>query len=251
MSSIPVALQLYSLRDAAKKDFLQTVRDAAAAGYEGVEFAGFFGQPAAAVRKTAADAGLAVAGAHVGFDLLQPDQFNATVDYHAELGNTRLVIPGLPKNAYDTPDARRRTLDFLGELTAKLKARGMRTGYHSHAFDFQPLPEGGTLYNAIGDGTPADFILQIDVGNTVQAGADPVVYLERYPGRAEQVHLKEARLGKWNLPIGAGDVPWNAIFRSCLALGATRWYIVEVEEYWGEPLECARQDRAILRQLGV
>ena len=37
-------LQLYSVRDAAEKDYEMTLREVAAMGYEYVEPAGFFGQ---------------------------------------------------------------------------------------------------------------------------------------------------------------------------------------------------------------
>lgn len=255
MTTIPVGLQMYSLRDACAKDFLGTIRAVAEAGYEGVEFAGFFGQPADAVRQTAADAGLSIMGAHVAFDLLRGEHFAPTVAYHQALGNRRLVIPSLSQDLRGTPDACRRTIDELNALVEKLRPLGMETGYHAHFFDVEPMDDGGTAttaFDLIAQGTPADFIMQVDTGNCVQGGACPAAIMERYPQRAKQIHLKEryTKTAKWNLPLGSGDVPWARMFALAAAQG-TEEYIVELESYWDDPIECIRQDRALLRQMGV
>lgn len=252
--ALPVGLQLHSLRDACKEDFFKTIGDVAKIGYSGVEFAGFFGKSAKEVRKVVADAGLSILGAHVGLDLLLPEQFDATVAYHKELGNATLVVPGLAESYRNSADACRKTAALLQGIADQLKTHGMRTGYHLHGFDTKPLDDHGrpnSIYDLVIGNTGFDFIMQVDVGNAVEAGACPVKMIERYPGRARQIHLKEGRPGKWNLPFGAGRVPWREVFRAAAAVGGTECYIVEVEQYWDDPLECARQDRAILKCMGV
>ncbi len=255
MAAIPVGLQLYSLRDASKTDFLQCIRDAKAAGYDGVEFAGFYDKPAGEVKAVVDGEGLSIMGAHVGMDLLQPNKIDATLEYHLALGNRCLVVPWLAEPYRDTADACRRTADFFNRLIEeKLKPLGLETGYHTHHFDVQPFPDGAettTIYDLLMKNTVPEFIMQVDVGNVVQAGACPVEYLKRYPGRAKQLHLKEYYPGKWNVPFAAGDVPWATVFGLANTVAGTREYIVEVERYWDDPLECARQDRAILRTWGV
>src|SRR6266536_3814447 len=46
----PIVLQLYTVRDEMKKDFFGTIAKVARIGYKEVEFAGYFGNDAHAVR---------------------------------------------------------------------------------------------------------------------------------------------------------------------------------------------------------
>ncbi len=72
---IPLALQLYTLREDAAGDFPAVLRTVAAIGYKGVEFAGLHGMKPADVRKILDDLGLVTTSAHVPvFDPAQADQ---------------------------------------------------------------------------------------------------------------------------------------------------------------------------------
>ena len=54
--ALPVALQLYSVRDELEADFEGTIAKVREFGYDGVEFAGLYGRSAEQVRKILADA---------------------------------------------------------------------------------------------------------------------------------------------------------------------------------------------------
>src|SRR5437867_3978880 len=69
MATLPIAAQLYTVRDLMKEDFAGTVRAVAALGYEGVEFAGLYNTPAREVRALLDELGLKVSSSHVGFEL--------------------------------------------------------------------------------------------------------------------------------------------------------------------------------------
>jgi len=79
MARIPIALQLYSVRQDCAKDLPGTLAAVAKMGYDGVEFAGYHGRSAAELRKMCDDLGLKVAGTHIGLDTLLGDQINATI----------------------------------------------------------------------------------------------------------------------------------------------------------------------------
>lgn len=79
--------------------------------------------------------------------------------------------------------------------------------------------------------------MQLDLGNAMSGGADPLVYLKRYPGRTGTIHLKEYSATNKNAMIGEGDVKWAEVFRLCRTLGGTRWYIIEEEKDAYPPLE--------------
>ena len=91
---IPVALQLYSVRNDAAKDLPGVLEAVAKMGYEGVEFAGYYDHKPEAVRKMLDSNGLKCAGTHTGFGALEGDALSKTVDLHKILGATFIMVPG-------------------------------------------------------------------------------------------------------------------------------------------------------------
>ena len=67
---IPVGLELYSVRDELKQDLFGVVRAVAKMGYQGVEFAGYYGRKADELRKLLDENGLKCCGTHIGLDTL-------------------------------------------------------------------------------------------------------------------------------------------------------------------------------------
>ncbi|MGC8834651.1 MAG: sugar phosphate isomerase/epimerase family protein, partial [Armatimonadota bacterium] len=139
MGKIPIALQLYSVREDAAKDTAGVLAAVAKMGYEGVEFAGYYGHSAQDLRKMLDDNGLRVAGTHIGLDTLLGDEFEKTVEFNQILGNKFLIVPGLPPERTSSADAWKRTAEIFNEIAEKLKPLGMYTGYHNHAMEFKPL----------------------------------------------------------------------------------------------------------------
>jgi len=103
----------------------------------------------------------------------------------------------------------------------------MRVGYHAHAGDFGKY-EGKTTWEIFFDNTVPDVIMQLDIGNCLQGGGDPIAILKKYPGRSASVHLKEFG-GPENAVIGQGVVPWKDVFQVCETTGGAAWYVVEHE----------------------
>lgn len=60
------------------------IRKAAEIGFSGVEFAGYgpYGDKPAELRKLLDDAGLKAFGTHTGYNLVQPDKIQQTIDFH-------------------------------------------------------------------------------------------------------------------------------------------------------------------------
>ena len=92
--------------------------------------------------------------------------------------------------------------------------------------------------------------MQLDFGNALHGGGDPIPYVERYPGRAVTVHLKEFSATNDKALIGEGDVDWERLFTLCETIGATEWYIVEHETYAYPPLECVVRCLQAVRKMG-
>ena len=224
---IPIGLQLYSVRKECAQDLPRVLAAVSKMGYQGVEFAGYHGRTASELRKMLDDNGLACCGTHTAIDTLLGDNFKKTVEFHKTLGNKHLIVPWLPEKYRESAKAWRATAKRFDELAAKAKEVDMRVGYHAHACDFKKH-DGTTGWDIFFGGTTPDVVMQLDTGNCMGGGEDPVAVLKRFPGRAITVHLKEHG-GKPGAPIGEGDVPWAKVFEACETIGGTQWYVVEHE----------------------
>ena len=237
MASIPVALQLYSVRKDCEKDLPGVLKAVAGMGYDGVEFAGYYGRDAAELKKMVDDLGLKVAGTHIGLNTLQGDELAKTVEFNKTLGNTFLIVPGLPEERRNSKAAWLETAKIFNEIAAKLKDEGMYTGYHNHAIEFTEM-DGELPWDTFFGNTDQQVVMQLDTGNALHGGADPVPHLKKYPGRALTVHIKEYSKTNDKALVGEGDVKWNEVIDLCTTVAGAQWYIIEQESYAHEPMKC-------------
>jgi len=249
MSRIPIALQLYSIRDNCEEDFPGTLKAVAEMGYEGVDFAGYYGYEAKEIRTMLDDLGLKAAGCHTALDTLLGDELQRTVAFNRTLGNKYLIVPGLPERRRNSKEAWLRTADLFNEIADALDPEGMMTGYHNHFIEFEPM-EGVVPWDLFFSSTQPEVVMQIDTGNALHGGGDPVAILERYPGRAKTVHLKEYSATNETALIGEGDVDWQGVFEVVESQDETEWYIVEQESYAYPPLECVDRCLQALKAMG-
>ena len=257
MARIPIALELYSVREDLAKDLRGTLKRVAEMGYDGVEFAGHPQHSAEELRSVLDDVGLVCCSWHTAFDRVQPDRMEETIAFNEKLGNRSLIIPGLPGDHTNSRESWLRTAGFFNDLAGKLAARGMFTGYHNHHTEFRPM-DGEWPWDIFFGNTRKEVVTQLDTGNAVFGGADPVPLLERYPGRAVSIHLKpySKSAGKENPEkgfdplIGNDDTRWDDVFRICETTGGTEWYIVEYESSAYPPMEAVDRCLKALRAMG-
>jgi len=246
--TIPIGLQLFSVRKECEQDLSGTLAAIARMGYQGVEFAGYYGYPAEELRRMTDDVGLQVCGSHIGLDTLLGDEFERTVEFSKTIGSKFLVVPGLSSERTRNRSAWLQTAGIFNEVAARLAPLGMYTGYHNHHIEFTPM-EGEMPWDTFFGNTSPEVVMQIDLGNCLRGKGDPVQFLERYPGRAATVHLKEYSSTNDKAIIGKGDVRWHRVFELCETTGKTQWYIVEHETPAYPPLECVDRCLKALRQM--
>lgn len=247
---IPVGVQLYSVREDAAKDLPGVLKAIKEMGYDGVEFAGYYGHDAKTIRKWLDDNGLKCCGTHTGWDTLQPDNLAATIEFNQTIGNKYLICPWL--NPAEFASSKEKNIEFakrFNELAEKVKEKGMLVGYHAHGGDFKKL-NGETAWEVFFSHTVPEVVMQMDIGNCLGGGGDPYSILEKFPGRSKTIHLKEHG-GPQGAVVGEGTVKWNWVFEFCETKGGTEWYIVEQEGYAVPPLEAIRKCRENLRKMGV
>jgi len=262
----PIALQLYSVRDAAKADLQGVLKAVAAMGYDGVEFAGFHGHRAEHIKAWLDEYRLACPSTHMGLHELGDDDFDAVAAYHQTLGCDTVLVPWLPPEKRNTLAACRETaalfMKFYEKFTDRGFRTGFRTGFHIHGEEALPLEppagDGRSPWDIFADATPDDFILEYDTANGMQGHADPAAAIRKHPGRTQLLHLKAFGDGTGTLAgidgqsqatLGQDDVDLPGVLQAAREVGGTRWYIVEQEAHptLGE-LDAARQSLAGLKK---
>jgi len=234
-NKIPVALEMYSVRNTIAKDFRGTLEAVKNFGYEAVEMAGGYPFDAKYIAQAIKDAGLYCCSWHVGYDLLltSPEKLKETIEFHQVIGNKYLIIPGIPDSWLDSVDAIKATREKLNKLCLDLKPYGMFTGYHNHSSEFKPLDGTGmTAWSALRENTCDDFVMQLDTGNALSGDADVNGELFKAAGRSQVIHLKPySKKSKFATMIGNDDddIDYPAILNFCKIKGDTKFYVIEYE----------------------
>jgi len=234
---LPVGVQLYSVRNQCAEDLPGTIAKVAAMGYDGVEFAGYYDNTAADLRKLLDDNGLKCCGTHTAMDTLSKENLQATIEFNQTLGNKFLICPWLNPEGDNPKEIWLQHANRFNEVAEVLKPLGMYVGYHCHAHDFHALDSGEIPWEILFDNTADNVVMQVDTCNCMTGGGDPIKYLKKYPGRSLTVHLKEWSATKKDAIMGEGDVKWDEVFAICESTGGTEWYIIEEEKDAYPPLE--------------
>jgi sugar phosphate isomerase/epimerase len=111
-------------------------------------------------------------------------------------------------------DGWKKVADQLSDISEKLKPAGLRTGYRNHEPEFVAM-DGKRPMEALAADTPNEAMLHLDVGTCVEAGYDPVAWIDANPGRIHCIHRKVWAPGPdkgYRVLFGEGDSPWTRIF---------------------------------------
>jgi sugar phosphate isomerase/epimerase len=238
---IPVALQLWSVREDVQKDFAGTVAAVARMGYSGVELAGYGTLDAPRARAALDAAGLKAAGMHVSYPALRADP-QAVVGEALALGARHVTCSWWPPAQLTGAASFERLGELLGEVGRTLRAFGIRFSYHNHDAEFRIVDGKPGFEWILGAAEPRDLAAEIDVYWVQHAGYSPGKILRDLGSRVPLLHLKDEK------EIGGGPVDFAEVFSAADAVGAVEWYIVEQEAYSHAPLKsvglCLEQLRA-------
>ena len=189
MSKLPVALQLYTVRDAAEQDFFGVLKQVKDMGYDYVEFtADFFGKTAAEIRAELDRLDLKAISAHVPIDLLIDDLDRAIADFD-KLGCEYIVVPWLDDARRPGTPAWPQVVEQIKAIAAELKKAGMQLLYHNHDFEFVKI-DGEYALDLLYAAVPA-LAAELDTCWVKVAGVNPAEYILKYSNRCPVVHLKD------------------------------------------------------------
>jgi sugar phosphate isomerase/epimerase len=231
MSKPVLGAQLYTCREFTKTldGVVETFRKVARVGYTAVQISGFGPVDYREVGKAAADAGLAVAATHVGWNRFRTE-LDAVIEEHLCWQCEHPAIGGLP-GEYHTPDGIRRFLDELGPIAEKLAAAGMDFSYHNHSHELVHFDGRTWLEMLYEQADPAVLKAEIDTYWITHGGGDPAAWIRSCAGREPLVHFKDMvvvrdpethKTEQRMAEIGEGNLNWPAILAACKA-GGVRW----------------------------
>ena len=262
---LPLGLQLYSVRDLLPKDAQGTLQKIADTGYKEVEAAGFFGYTAQDVKNGMSDAGLHCVSAHYPWDKLSTT-LDETIAFHNELGADYIICsspghkspPAPGSHVPLTLDDWRWNAEQFNTAGKKIKAAGLRFGYHNHTPEFHAI-SGTVPYDELMRLTdPALVTFEMDCGWVVVGGGDPVAVLKKYPGRISMLHVKDFKpAGKaaTDTPpeaaeLGHGRIDYHTIFAAA-PKDQIKHYFVEQESFSIPPFEALKIDADYMLALSV
>ena len=243
--SVPVGLELYSVRNELMKDLAGTVTAVAKAGYQVVEFYAPYFQwtPEAAkdVRKLLDDLGVQCRSTHNGGPSFTPDGLKKAIELNQIIGSKYIILasPGRVSGA----DGWKTLAERLTAAADALRPEGLATGFHNHQTEWKPMEDGQRPMDVLAKSTPKDVVLQLDVGTCVEAGADPVAWINANPGRIRSIHCKDwSKERGYAVAFGEGDAPWKGIFDAAEKTGGVEFYLIEQETApEGEAIAMARR----------
>ena len=266
-----VGIQLYSVRDDMKADPAGTLKKLAEMGYKYVEHANyidrkFYGYSAKDFKSLLDGLDLKMLSGHT---VMKPehwdntkkdftDSWKFTVEDAATAGQKYVISPWLDASLRKTYEDILHYMDVFNKSGELCKRSGMKFGYHNHDFEFSTVLNNQKIFDIILKNTDPELVAQqLDMGNLYNGGAIAIAVVMQYPGRFELMHVKDeikAASGteKYESTIlGEGIVNTKQVSDLGKSSGGTHHFIIEQESYQGKtPLDCAKQDLAIMKKWG-
>ena len=251
--TLPIAVQVYSVREEAERDFAGTMKKLGEMGYECVELAGLYGKSAEEIRDSIKAAGLTAISAHVSYDELAGDLEKTLQDYET-IGCRYIVIPWLGEDRRFGAALYEETIKGIPVISEGCKKHGMTLLYHNHDFEFAKTPDGTYALDQLYAEVPADVLgAEPDTCWIKVGGPDPSEWLKKYSGRCPLVHVKDFRRkadGVDLLALGEGEQDFPTLVKTAKECGA-QWLVIEQDDHpYGTPMGDMKKSLNYLKELG-
>jgi sugar phosphate isomerase/epimerase len=249
--AIPLGLELYSVRHELQKDLMGTVRGVAHMGYQCVEFYGpYYHWTTAYARQVRAELdelGLRCYSTHNGLNSFTPEGLGKAMDLNNTLGASYIVLAS-PGELSDL-DGYKRVAETLNRANDTMKRQGLHAGYHNHDAEWRPI-DGQKPMEVLSAALNKDIMLQLDLGTCLEAGSDPVAWINHNPGRIRSMHVKDWSPQRgYKVLTGEGIAPWEKIFAAAETTGGIEFYLIEQEGSDYPEMETAEKCLAAFRKL--
>jgi sugar phosphate isomerase/epimerase len=234
LTSNPLALQLYSVRDQLPSGRETVLRRIRGFGYGAVELFDVRTDPEA-LRADLDAAGLAVCAVHA--KAISEDA-DVLLDGARTVGADTLIVPSVPAERFADAGSIAALARELNEAAARAAGRGLRFGYHNHAFEFSAVG-GRTGLEVLADALDPDVLLEVDTYWAAVAGEDVPALLGRLGDRVRYLHVKDGPVTKDDpmTAVGTGRMPVAEILAAC---PSAEWHVVELDRCGTDTLTAVR-----------
>ena len=220
----PISIQLYTLREYAKEDFIGVLKRIADIGYAGVEPAGLFGHEPKEIRKIVEDLGMTVSSNHQPWP--NRENLDQVIDVAAGLG-TDTVICGFGRDEFKDLDSIKATAETANFIVGKLTKAGLTVTVHNHYWEFDRI-DGVLKYDTFMNLCPG-LKCEIDTYWCANFGAnDAAEIVAKYAKRTPLLHIKDGTFDreKPQVPVGSGKMDIPAVIAAADE-SVLKWLIVE------------------------
>jgi sugar phosphate isomerase/epimerase len=256
-------LALYTVRGDMDTDVKTTLKAVADAGYAYIEAAGykdgkFYNMSPAEFKLYLKELGLKPISTHQGSVTLE--NADAMIADVKAAGFEYFVIPVPPMGLFKVDMATRKMgmtggavnlTDILNTLGKKCEAAGLKLLYHNHDFEYIKDENGIVPIEYMLEHTDPKYVnFQMDLYWVTKAGADPVAYFEKYPGRFKIWHVKDMDDQGRFAPVGNGKMDFSRILAH-KKLSGMEYYMVEQDMTFDgmKPLEVIKISHKGLKEI--
>lgn len=250
----PISVQLYSLREASARDFLNVLKRVAAMGYKGVEPAGLYNFTPREFRRVVEDLGMVISSTHSPW--AKPDSLPETIAVCGELG-VNMVAGGWGRDEFKDLDAIKRTAEMAAGMAETLLRAGITLVVHNHAWEFERL-DGRIKHEIFAELCP-QVKFELDTYWAANYGENDIVQMvRRFANRSPLLHIKDGPLIRpeevYNAATSTLELKAGARSASLLAVGSgkndikgiigamdpdvTKWLVVEQDNSDTDMFEC-------------
>ena len=249
-------LALYTVRDDMSSDSQKTLQHVSETGYAYIEAAGydngnFYGLSPVAFKALLNEVNLVpVSSHHSSITLKDADEHFKAVK---EAGFQFIVVPIPPMGMFTFDQSTmemgmkgsvERLAEILNDLGRRADAYGLQLLYHNHDFEFRPNEDGVV---------PIEYLLEnfeMDRFWVIKAGADPLDYFERFPGRFKLWHVKDMGANGLFAPVGEGSIDFKRILEKKDRSGMEHYFVEQDLTFDLQPLEAIKISHKALSQIG-
>jgi len=245
-----IGLELYAVRRAMARDPEGTLAAIRAIGYTDVELLwsfNNFNRTPAQVAATLKKEGLRAPSAHMSAETMFVG-WERSLEIAKQLGHEYLVVPDFEDWTKRTIDDWLEWADRFNEKGAVARRAGIWLAFHNEPYHQRPIDGKVPLDAFIGRLDPSVTRLQLDVGNMLMGGGDPMQYLQKYPDRFWTFHLKDTVADRSSdTRLGSGIFDFKRFLAAVPALNSKPCYVED--ENAADELAAARSNFQYLQGL--
>lgn len=228
-----VGIQVYSVRNQLKEDFVGAMKKIAEIGYKTIEGYGlgldglFLGKyTPVEYNKIVTDLGMKLISTHCGY--FSAEDAPKMIEASKAAGLEYLVVPGLPGKLRESADSYKSVAETFNKVGEQCNAAGIKFGYHNHASEFEETDGQIPMDILIGETEKNLVEFEADLFWIVKANRNPIDLIKKYPGRISLFHVKDANQEKEGETVGKGIIDFKSIFEIGKKSGL-KYYFIEDE----------------------